>query len=84
MPGPRIMSIDEVRAKNIRPSDLRIAASCSFSESELAALDTILTTLLRGGDTRKMRAADVQALAKKVPAMKATLERQKQRREAIR
>lgn len=80
---PKTLSLEEVKARKIRPSDLRLAASCSFSEEELGALDTILTTLLRGGDTRKMRARDVQVLAKKVPAMKATIERQKQRREAL-
>lgn len=80
---PRPLSIEEVRARKPRLSDLRVAASCSFSESELLALDTVLTTLLRGGDTRKMASKDIRSLAKKVPAMKAAVERQKQRRAAL-
>ena len=78
----KTLTLEEVKARKVRPSDLRLAASCSFSEAELATLDAILTTLLRGGDTRKM-AALAQSLAKKVPVMKATIERQKQRRAAL-
>lgn len=58
----------------------KLAASTSFNEQEIVALDQILTTLMRGGDTRKLTAAPIQALARKIPAMKASIERQKAKR----
>ena len=34
---------------------IRVAASMSFSEEQISALDIVLTTILRGGDLRTMR-----------------------------
>jgi hypothetical protein len=80
---PRTLTTEEVVARRTRMADLRIAASTSFTEEEILALDTILTTMLRGGDTRTLAAAPIQQLSKKMPSMKAAVARQKERRKAI-
>lgn len=81
----RTLPLDRLRAAPRRQllSNLRVGASTSFNEQEIVALDQILTTLMRGGDTRRLASGPIQALAKKVPAMKASIARQKERRDAL-
>jgi len=81
---PRIQTIEELRAKGVRLKNVHLSASTSFSDEEIGALDSILTTLLRGGDARKIASGSaVQRLARKMPTMKAAIERQKARRAAL-
>lgn len=49
----------------------RITASQSFSEEEVTALETVLSTLRRGGDTKVlMRSTAMTNVARKVEAMR--------------
>ena len=76
----KILSTEEALARR-RP--IQVAASASFSDEQVFALDVVLTTLLRGGDVRAMRKS--KALLEvhgKLPVMKAAIERQRERREA--
>jgi len=68
-----------VDAKDPRRCDVvRLAASQSFGAEEVALLDQIVKTLLRGGDARNLRrAAPFANLARKVQKMSETIERQR-------
>lgn len=60
---------------------VRLAASCSFSIDEVTALDQLIRSLLRGGNTKHLSAHPaVHALARKVERMKRTIGEQKKRR----
>jgi hypothetical protein len=63
----------------------RVAASQSFTEPEVAALDLIIKTILRdGGDLRVLRkSAAVINLARKVGSMRASIARQKLKRDTL-
>lgn len=62
---------------------VRLAASTSFSEAEIHALDELLSKLRRGADVRQiLRSPAIANVMKKVETMKQTLERQRERREA--
>lgn len=64
-----------------KPKIPRLAASQSFTAEEVAALDTIVSSILRGGDARHLqRTPQLAALARKAKAMKATVERAKEAR----
>jgi hypothetical protein len=77
----KILPLEEAITR--APSNLRMGASASFSEEQVFALDEVLTTLLRGGDVRAMRKSKALiSIAEKLPTMKATLERQRERRAA--
>ncbi len=56
----------------------RLGASQSFSEDEIKTLDTIVSTILRGGDARSLQKTPGLAnLARKAQSMKATVEKAK-------
>lgn len=62
-------------------ANLRLAASTSFTEEEIEGLDSLLSTLRRGGDARLIaRSPAMVNVSRKVLNMKATLERQRARR----
>jgi len=65
------------------PSNLRIAASTSFTEKEVLALEEITNKLLRGADLRGMaRSPEVASIMRKTISMKQAVARQKGRRAA--
>ncbi len=64
-------------------ADLKLAGSSSFTEGEVHALDELLATLRRGGDARGLvRGEALLSVAKKLPAMRAQIERNRSRRMA--
>jgi hypothetical protein len=72
---------DEIPEGARRCDHLRLAASTSFSADEIGALDQLIRALLRGGDVKNLRSHEaVHVLARKVSAMKRSIERQKKRR----
>ena len=59
-----------------KPTLPRLGASQSFNEAEVQALDVIVSTILRGGDTRALQKNPaIAGLARKAQGMKASLER---------
>jgi hypothetical protein len=82
---PRARSTDAfvASAASTKLKNIRVAASASFSEEEIGALSEVLTKLLAGGDVRAMRSSKaLGGLMRKLPVMKAAIERQKERRAA--
>lgn len=78
----KALSFDEALLRPLK--SMRLAASTSFSEKEIAALEELIAKLLRGADLRTVaRSAEVASIARKVISMKATLRRQRERRAAI-
>ena len=70
-------------AKVIHLADVKLAASTSFREAEVTWLDTLLATLRRGGDVRRLASRpEAASIAAKVPAMRAQVERNRARRES--
>lgn len=64
-----------------KKSNMRIAASTSFTEAEVQGLDTLLSMLRRGGDASLVaRSPAMQNVHRKVLSMKEALERQRGRR----
>lgn len=65
-------------------ADVKLAASTSFTPAELDALDELLGVVRRGGDARVIvRAPSFGDIARKVLAMRHTVERQRVRRAEI-
>lgn len=59
---------------------VRIAASQSFSEEEIEALDQLLKLILRGGDTyATVRSEAMISVMRKVLVMKTAIARQKRK-----
>ena len=76
-------TLTDEEAASRAPKNLRIAASTSFSEKEVLALEEIVNKLLRGSDLSGMkRAPEVASIARKTISMKQAVERQKVRRAA--
>lgn len=70
-------------AREKRLKNLRLGASTSFSEREIAVLDELLTKMRRQADVRGLaRAPELASVARKVATMQATVERQHERRAA--
>jgi hypothetical protein len=60
---------------------VRISASASFTRTEVELLEQLVGALLRGGDARGLvRRPETAAIARKVRAMRAAIDRQKARR----
>lgn len=67
-----------------KQSPPRVAASQSFTEAEVLWLDQLLTTMLRGGDTKVLIRSKTDARAsvvRKVGGMRRTIETQKRKRQ---
>lgn len=65
-------------------ADVKFAASMSLHADELAALDEVLTKLLRNADVRALaKRPAIAGIARKVTVAKATLERQRARRAVL-
>jgi len=59
----------------------RLAASTSFTEVEIRALDVHFATLLKGGDVRAhLRSEPLRSVMRKVGVMQRTVERQRAKR----
>lgn len=62
-------------------SDVKLSASTSLTEAEVALLDAVLRGIQAGADLRIIaRRPAVASLARKLPAMRAQIERNKARR----
>lgn len=83
MPKPHATETVVASAASRKLKNIRVAASASFSEEEIAALSEVLSKLLAGGDVRAMRSSKaLGGLVRKLPVMKVAIERQKERRAA--
>lgn len=74
------------RADNVvELADCKLSASTSFSADEVAFLDVMLAILRRGGSMPPavQRADAVASLSRKVPAMKAQIERNRATRDRV-
>lgn len=61
---------------------VRLSASTSFNEEQIAGLDELVRLILRGADMRVFaRKPIVAVLAKRVSVMKATIARQREERD---
>jgi len=80
----KILSTEEFIARGTPKKNMQLRASASFNEEEINALDTVLLTLLRGGDCSAMKKSKalIEIAQKKLPVMKTALERQRERRAA--
>lgn len=73
--------MSEENEKKRRERVVRVAASMSFTPAEVAALDALTKTLLRGGDARQhARSPELRSVMRKVEVMKAALDRQREKR----
>lgn len=68
----------------LRPlKSVRLAASTSFTADEVLLLDTMFSAMRRGSDVRTLyRSPVLSGIERKVLTMKATIERQRERRAA--
>lgn len=67
----------------IKRKSIRIAASTSFSSSEINVVSQLLGKLRSGGDARTLlRSTELTNVSRKFEHMKTTLDRQRVRREA--
>jgi hypothetical protein len=77
------MESEEQKARKRASAAIRLAASTSFTAEEVDAMDEIVRLLLRGADMRQVGKSPVVAqLGRKVQVMRATLERQREKRAA--
>jgi hypothetical protein len=75
------MDLEEALSRS--RANLRLAASTSFTEPEVLALDELFRALRRGSDVRQMlRAPAMSGVQRKVQTMLGTLDRQRERRNA--